>query len=185
MTEDGGALLKVTRVEICDADAGWKLIGPLEADVYTPAVLAAAPWRDVVWSHADLRAIVWREDDPIPVAHVGLYFRDGLGDGRPQRLGGIGGVMTRTNLQGRGFASAAMAAAEQALRQAGDIDLGVLFCEPRLAPFYVRRGWRPLAAPVFVDQPAGRQQFTVAGAMVLELAGRAPAQELDLCGRPW
>jgi len=172
------------RIEVCDPDRGWTLTRSLEADVYPPAVMAKAPWRDVVWSHADRRVIVWADDEPEPVAHAGLYFRDGLGDGRPLRFGGLGGVMTRTGRQGEGFASAALDAAQAVLREER-VDLGLLFCESRLFPFYGRLGWRAFEGAVLIDQPSGRQRFTVVHAMTLGLAARAPLREIDTCGLPW
>jgi aminoglycoside 2'-N-acetyltransferase I len=174
------------RIEIHDPEVGWELIQALEADVYTPDVLAEVPWRDVVWSHANQRVIVWDDDDAAPVSHVGLYFRDALGDGQPLRVGGIGGVMTRRDRQGHGYATAAMAAARQVFRNAGGVDLCLLFCEPHLIAFYKRLGWQPYDAPIFVEQPSGRQQFTVTRAMIIDDASqRAPMGEVDLCGAPW
>ncbi len=83
----------------------------------------------------DLRVLVQSEADGL-VCHVGIFRRDVTWNGRIMRAGGIGGVATRDDRRGRGYASIALDAAIQTLKDEGSIDFALLFCEPHLAPFY-------------------------------------------------
>ena len=98
---------------------------------------------------------------------------------------GIGGVVCRPEARGRGHATAAIAAALAYGRAVTGADFGMLFCLPRLVPFYARNGWELLPHPVLILQPAG----TVASplqVMVNPLAGRDwPEGPVRVNGRPW
>jgi len=55
-----------------------------------------------------------------------------------------------------------------------------------LIPFYSSLGWQSFMGKVFVDQPGGKLEFTVNGAMVLDVKEPAPLDGvLDLNGLPW
>ena len=85
----------------------------------------------------------------------------------------------------KGYASIALNAAVQTLKDEGATDFALLFCEPHNAPFYVRRGWKPFEGEIFCEQPQGRVRFDAIAPYVYDLR-RAPRQgTIDLCGLPW
>ncbi|HEX2034507.1 MAG TPA: GNAT family N-acetyltransferase [Chloroflexota bacterium] len=88
------------------------------------------------------------------VAHVGLGEREVAVDERPVRVGTVGGVMTHTAWQGRGLATSALQAAQAFIRDQLGTPFGLLSCGAHMLPFYRRRGWRELDAPVVFEQPA-------------------------------
>jgi GNAT superfamily N-acetyltransferase len=172
-------------IDIVNGAASWPLVEPLLAAVWPPEVLATLPWGDVVFGHADLRVLVQSEADGL-VSHVGIFRRDLTWNGRRMRAGGIGGVATREDRRGRGYASMALDAAIQTLRDEGSIDFAMLFCEPRLAPFYAARGWRPFEGDVYADQPEqGRVPFTATAPHLYKLRQAPLKGTIDLCGLPW
>ena len=172
----------VASVEIHGGAEGWPLAEKLDREVYPPEVMATIIWRDVTWAHADKRIFIGLDKDI--VCHVGLYLRNAKDGDREVRIGGIGGVMTLPDAQGKGCASAAMRQAEKLMKEA-DCDFGLLFCEPHNVSFYERLGWHVFDGDVFCEQPEGRVKFDMMHAMVLPVCGTPQSHTIDLCGLPW
>lgn len=62
----------------------------------------------------------------------------------------------------------------------------LLVCRDHLLPFYNRLGWLSFAGHLFVEQPAGRAEFTINCPMVLSGLRAAPQDGIvDLNGPPW
>ena len=109
------------------------------------------------------------------VCHVGVQRREVKWNGRKMRAGGIGGVLTREGFRRRGYASLALNAAIQILKDEGSIDFALLFCEPHNVAFYVGRGWKPFEGEIFCEQPEGRIRFDAIGALRLRAQARPAA----------
>ena len=101
--------------------------------------------------------------------HVGIYFRTVTWNGRKAHVGGIGGVSTREDCRGRGYASLALDAAIQTMRDHEAIRFAMLFCEPHNFAFYEARGWHPFTGEIYAEQPEGRIRFDVDGAVRVRL----------------
>ena|SRR5207245_1971068 len=172
-------------IDVLNGDASWKLAEPLFDAVWPPHIVATLPWAGVAFAHADLRVLVRDEADEL-VCHVGIYHRKVTWNGRKLYAGGIGGVLTREDARGRGYASIALNAAIRTLKDARSVDFALLFCEPYRAPFYIARGWKPFDGEIYAEQPdKGRGRFEAIVPHVFDLR-RAPRQgEIDLCGLPW
>jgi len=172
-------------IDVLNGDESWKEVEPLAEAVWPPHVLAALPWGDVEFAHADLRVLVRDEADEV-VCHVGIYRRDVSWDGRRLHVGGIGGVMTREDVRRRGYASIALNAAIHTLKDERSIGCGLLFCEPHRAPFYAGRGWKAFDGEIYAEQPdKGRIRFDALAPLVYDIR-RAPRWgTIDLCGLPW
>jgi aminoglycoside 2'-N-acetyltransferase I len=172
-------------VDVLNAAASWPMAEPLLNAVWPPDVRAALPWGEVVFAHADLRVLVQSEADGL-VCHVGIFRRSVTWNGRIMHAGGIGGVATRADRRGRGYASVALDAAIQTLKDEGSIDFAMLFCEPQLAPFYDARGWRPFEGDIYAEQPEkGRMPFTAIAPHVYKIRQAPLKGTIDLCGLPW
>ena len=95
------------------------------------------------------------------------------------------GVLTREDKRRRGYASIALNAAIQTLKDEGSTAFALLFCEPHNVPFYVGRGWKPFEGEIYAEQPAGRIRFDAIAPYVYDIR-RAPRRGvIDLCGLPW
>jgi hypothetical protein len=102
------------------------------------------------------------------------------------RVGGIGGVKTHPASRGRGFATAAIRRALDFFHEQGDVDFGVLVCEPGLVPFYERQGWRRFPGDLLVAQRQATVPFTFNLAMTTPVRLQEPlAGTIDLLGPPW
>jgi aminoglycoside 2'-N-acetyltransferase I len=168
------------RVEVLGGEEGFPLFEPLDCAVYTPQVMAAMIWKDVVWAQPDRRVFV--HDGGRVVCHAGLFFREGTWNNAPARMCGIGGVMTAPDARRKGHASAAM---RRAAEEMADVDFGLLFCEAHNVKLYAALGWRVFAGRVHCTQPRGAMVFDMMPNMVLPLA-RAPEDgDIDLRGLPW
>ena len=156
----------------------------LGASVYPPEVIAALPGRFVSWAPTQWSLLLWDGDEL--VTHVGLLVREIVRDGTAVRIGGVGGVLTHPARQGEGFASRAMREAAKRFDTYLKVPFALLFCRTELIEFYKRLMWQPFQGKVYVEQPGGKIEITLNGAMVLDVKERAPLTgELDLNGLPW
>jgi len=138
---------------------------------------------DCEWSTPDWYVFVWVGEEL--VSHVDIVERTGMVGGCRVRLGGIGGVTTRPEWRGCGFASAAMREAARFMCDDLGLDFGLLICGKKMIPFYRKLGWGVVEGPLVFDQPKGKMVSTDV-AMVLPCARREwPGGEVDLCGPPW
>ncbi len=120
------------------------------------------------------------------VSRVGLVVREILQDFSPKRISGIGGVMTHPAKQGQGRASQAMREASKRFDTDLNVSYALLFCRPHLIEFYKRLHWKPFQGKIFVEQPSEKVEFSVNGAMLLDVKEQAPLDGvLDLKGLPW
>ncbi|HEX8292306.1 MAG TPA: GNAT family N-acetyltransferase, partial [Pyrinomonadaceae bacterium] len=92
------------------------------------------------WRPKDYHFIT--EEDGRPLSHVGVVKTAVGVAGRQVTVGGVGGVATRPKAQGRGLVHAAMLQAAEFIRHELGAEFGMLFCLPRLEPFYARQGWQ-------------------------------------------
>jgi aminoglycoside 2'-N-acetyltransferase I len=171
-------------IDVLNGDASWPLAKPLFDAVWPPDVVARLPWAGIVFAHAELRVLIQIEPEDV-VCHVGVCRREITWNGRKMRAGGIGGVLTREDQRRRGYASIALNAALQTMKDEGATDLALLFCEPDDAPFYTSRGWKPFDGEIYAEQPGWRVRFNALAPYVYEIR-RAPLRGvIDLCGLPW
>ena len=171
-------------IDILNGDASWPMAEPLLNAVWSPDVVERLARAGIVFAHADLRVLVQAEPEGL-VCHVGIYRREVIWDGRKVRAGGIGGVATREDFRRRGYASIALNAAIQTLKDEGATDFALLFCEPHNAPFYMARGWKPFDGEIYAGPPEGRVRFDAIAPHVYDIK-RAPRQgTIDLCGLAW
>lgn len=135
------------------------------------------------WRPKELHFIV--EDEGHVVSHVGVLEATVRAGERQVRVGGIGGVVSVPEAQGRGHIHSAMRRAAEFMQDELQVEFGMLFCLPHLAPFYARQGWQLLDETVEFDQPSGPviSPFSV---MVLSWGGREwPAGKIEVGGLPW
>jgi aminoglycoside 2'-N-acetyltransferase I len=173
-------------IEILNGDASWPLAKPLFDAVWPPQVVATLPWAGISFAHAEFRVLV-QDEAGEALCHVGIYRRDVTWNGRKVPAAGIGGVLTRENARGRGYASIALDAAIQTLKQEGSAAFALLFCEPHNVPFYTARGWKPFDGDILAEQPGqGSVRFEAMAPYTYDLRGRAPQSGvIDLSGLPW
>lgn len=170
-------------IDIATGDSSWPAAKPLLSAVWPPEVVKALPWGHIVFAHADLRVMI--EADGDVVCHVGIYRRTGTWNGRKVVIGGIGGVATREDCRGRGYATLAINAAIHTLTEERATDFGMLFCEPHNATLYEKLGWQTFDGTVYAEQPGGRTPFTAMAPYVFKIKRLLREGTIDLCGLPW
>jgi GNAT superfamily N-acetyltransferase len=153
--------------------------------VYPPDVAAAWPGRALEWAPQQWSVLGWDAEGAV-LCYVGVLLREARWNGRAVRVGGIGGVKTHPASRGRGFATTALQRALDFFREQGNVDFGLLVCEPGLMPFYERLGWHRFPGELFVTQRQATVPFTFNLPMTMpirlqdSLGGR-----IDLLGPPW
>ncbi len=156
----------------------------LRAVVYPPEVLATLPGTKFEWASPQWSVLVWDQDKL--VSRVGLLTREVLSNGTTKSIGGIGGVMTHPEMQGKGYASHALREASKIFDSELSVAFALLFCRLYLVEFYKRYQWKPFEGQVFVEQSQGKIEFSANGAMVLDVKEQAPLNGiLDFNGLPW
>lgn len=125
------------------------------------------------------------EEDGRPVSHVGVLKTVVRAGGREVTVGGVGGVVTVPEAQGRHHVHAAMRRAAAFMCDELGVEFGMLFCLPRLAAFYERQGWQYVEDEVEIDQPAGKRLWPYR-VMVLPCGARTwPPGRIEVGGLPW
>lgn len=174
-------LSRVSDLSAEDRDA----VRALSEAVYPPAQFAHAPGRKREWAAAEWSVRLFGEDGAL-ASYVGICLRDGLYDGRPVRIGGIGSVKTHPAARKRGLAALGIQRGADFFRQEGDVAFAVLVCEPRLLEYYGSLGWHPFAGTLRVTQRGVPEMFTFNRAMTYAVNEPAPGHgDIDLLGPPW
>ena len=172
-------------IEIMNGDQSWSRAEVLFETVWPAAKMKDLAWGHVRWAHADLRVLI-ETDEGALACHTGIYFRTVTWNGQKVHIGGIGGVATHPDCRRRGYASIALGAAVQTMRDHDAAQFALLFCEPHNFEFYSARGWHPFTGEIYADQPKGRIRFAAMAPFVFDLKRRAPQRgTIDLCGLPW
>ncbi len=100
-------------------------------------------------------------------------------------IGGLGGVITLPEARGRGLARQVVGRATEFFRDDLQASFGLLFCLPRLVPFYRSLGWQLVEPGVLINQPGGKIPSPVP-VMVLPFGEEPwPAEQVDLDSFPW
>jgi GNAT superfamily N-acetyltransferase len=172
-------------IEVVNGDQSRSRADELLDVVWSPAELEKLSWGHVTWADADLRVLIEASDGGL-ICHTGIFFRTATWNGQKVHVAGIGGVATRSDYRRRGYASLALAAAEQTMRDHDAAQFALLFCDQDKFDFYQARGWQPFTGALYAEQPEGRIRFEVMTPFVLDLKRRAPQRgTIDLCGLPW
>jgi aminoglycoside 2'-N-acetyltransferase I len=119
------------------------------------------------------------------VCHVGLVKHCVAVEGHPVPIAGIGGVLTRPECRGRGYARVAMETAEAfALSQMG-VDFMLLFCRPALQNWYEGLGWVKVPSAVWIEQQQGTTVQPLVSMVRCLGAKPWPQGEVRLGCLPW
>jgi len=157
----------------------------LSLAVYPPETASAWPGRAIDWSAPQWSVIGWNAGGEA-ICHVGVVLREARWNERPVKIGGIGGVKTHPGSRRRGFASFAVQRALAFLRERGNVDFGLLVCEPVLIPYYERLGWRRFPGEPLVTQEQATVPFTFNLTMTMPIRMQEPLDgTIDLMGPPW
>ena len=165
-------------------EADREALRELSLAVYPPREVTDWPGRRIEWAPADWCVRIY--EDRALICYVGITLRDASQDGRPVRVGGIGGVKTHPTARRRGLAARGMRRANQFFREDAAVDFGVLVCDARLLDYYQRLGWREFTGRLMVRQHGALAEFTFNRVMTCGVHAPAPTTgTLDLLGPPW
>jgi len=141
----------------------------------------------IEWSMSSTWFVLGRLGDKL-VSQIGIVDRTILAGGQSLVIGGVGGVATHPDFQRRGFAAMLLQAAAEQMRRRGSgdpYDFAMLFCDPKLIPYYAKSGFRQVNNPIYILQ-SGRRVLFEDHQMVLPLSGKPwPEGDVELNGPPW
>ena len=135
------------------------------------------------WTPDDWRLLV-RVEDKL-VSHIAIIERTCLVNGKPVKVGGVGGVGTHPEWRGHGLASLAMVQAAEFLTNGLKVEFGVLFCDQEMVPYYQRLGWRMIDAPVYFSMHDSKMQSDSPAMYLPGTKPYWPSGDVDVCGYPW
>jgi aminoglycoside 2'-N-acetyltransferase I len=176
--------LSLTVDQVADlTEADHEGIRLLSLAVYPLEKVADWPGRLLQWSPAEW--CVRLHEEGTLVSYIGVHVREAACDGRPVRVGGIGGVKTHPAARRRGLAGRCIRRAVEFFREAG-VGFALLVCEPTLLDYYARLGWREFRGRVQVRQHGETADFTFNRVMTHGVNADGPtAGTIDLCGPAW
>jgi GNAT superfamily N-acetyltransferase len=105
------------------------------------------------WRPKDLHFLL--DVNGTPVCHVGLLAHTVRVGNMSIAVAGIGGVVTIPDARGLGHARTVLRHALDFVARTWHVDAGLLFCLPRLVPYYARLGWHVVEREVTIDQDFG------------------------------
>jgi predicted acetyltransferase len=171
-------------IDVLNGEQSWTLAEPLIKAVWPQQVLDKLPWGHIRFARADLRVLIEQPEGGL-ACHLGIYFRTVIWNGRKVHMGGVGGLATRADCRRKGYASIALNAAVQTMRDHDAVQFALLFCEPHNFAFYGSRGWHRFTGEIYAEQPEGRIRFEALTPFIFDFS-RGPRQgTIDLCGLPW
>lgn len=138
---------------------------------------------DILWSEVNWYILVKVQE--VIRSQLGIIERTGLVNGKPIRLGGIGGVATTPAWQRRGLSSQAMVKAQKYIKDTLRVDFGLLICGDHRVSFYQKFGWQVVEGPLFFDQPDGRRKNDGVTMILPCSEANWSEGEIDLCGLPF
>lgn len=135
------------------------------------------------WRGKDLHFFM--DVDGEPLSHASLLKHEIQVGGRAVMVAGLGGVVTRPEAQGRGYARRLVEHAAEFFAREWKVEAGLLFCLPRMVSYYAALGWQSIKEPVLIEQPSGQIEAPLP-AMVLPCEGHEwPAGRVELRSLPW
>lgn len=140
-------------------------------------------WNDYVYAEPDWTILVWEDEET--VSAIEIFERVIEVGGKPLRVGGVGNHATKTEWRKRGYATHALLAAQDFLRERLRVDFGLGFCKDNLVPYYAKFGWQVVADKVLVEQPGQKRYLEDKVIALPVLCSEWPAGEIDLRGLPW
>lgn len=179
-------MTKSYRMAIADlSDDERAALRRLSAAVYPPEAAATWPGRHLEWVRPQWGVFILDDANAL-VSYAGLLIRKARLNGQAVAIGGIGGVMTSPEARRRGHARAAIQLALEFFRDSGDVDFGLLVCEPRLLAYYGTLGWTEFKGNTVVRQHGVPAPFTFNHVMTCAVRA-TPSHEgtIDLEGPPW
>ena len=146
-------------------------------------------WGHVKWAHADLRVLIDAPEEssksPGSPAMSASISVPPPGTGARSISAASAGLRPARIAADKGYASVALGAAIQTMRDHEAFKFALLFCEPHNFAFYQARGWHKFTGEVYAEQPEGRIRFEAMAPFVFDFT-RAPRDgTIDLCGLPW
>lgn len=135
-------------------------------------------WRRPQWG-------VFVNEDDVLLSYTGVILIEGIANGSPAAIGGVGGVATHPDHRGRGHAAMGLGRALDFLLGEG-ADFALLVCREQLVSYYAALGWQRFEGELVVTQFGEPETFTINKVMVGDLESPAPTTGvIDLKGPPW
>lgn len=135
------------------------------------------------WQPKNIHIVCYENEQA--ASHVGMLQHTVKVNDQPISVGGIGGVITHPEHQGKGFAKVLMKEAENYFKKKWHLEFGMLFCFDRLLPFYKSMGWQHIQDDVYVFNKTEKVIWTDE-MMVLPLTAKQwPKGDVDIDGYFW
>jgi aminoglycoside 2'-N-acetyltransferase I len=135
------------------------------------------------WAEPDFYVILSLEEQL--AGRLAILDRQVSVDGATVRVGGIGGVATKTKFRHRGVASAMLVRAAEFMKNDLEVEFGFLLCRHEVSPVYTKMGWIIVPGPTTFTR-AGVVATYPNDTMILPLTERRwPSGPIDMLGLPW
>jgi aminoglycoside 2'-N-acetyltransferase I len=135
------------------------------------------------WAEPDYYAILSLENEL--AGRLAVLDRKLSVGGLILRVGGIGGVATKSEFRHRGIASAMLSSAAKFMKDELKVEFGFLLCRHEVSQVYAKMGWIGVPGPTRFTR-GGVNATYPNDTMILPLAGKEwPSGPIDMLGLPW
>lgn len=135
------------------------------------------------WAEPDYYGILSVEEQL--AGRLAVFDRQVSAGGVTVKVGGIGGVATKSQFRRRGVASALLSRAAEFMKNDLGLEFGFLLCRREVSPVYAKLGWTRVDGPTIFSQPSGIDTYPHE-TMILPLANKQwPLGPIDMRGLPW
>lgn len=166
------------------SDSDLVALTGLKDAVYPPEEAGEWDGASREWAAPQWGVFVWDDSGDL-VSYTGVVRTDGTHDGTPVSIGGVGGIATRPDQRGKGYAAIGIGRGIDFLAGMGT-DFALLVCRDELVGYYEKLGWRLFGGEVLVRQFGETEPFTYNRVMVGDINQTAPSSgTIDLQGPPW
>ncbi len=141
-----------------------------------------------VWHGSAPAYTVLMESDGTVIAHLGVVQREIRVGDQPVSMAGVQNVCVRPEHRGRGLVDQIL---NESMLEAHrrHIDLGLLFCVPKLEKVYARCGWRPATPRVIQATRTSGERYQLDDHNILMFhplrIDQLPPGDIDLIADDW
>ena len=137
----------------------------------------------IQWLPEKWHMVAYKEQ--IAISHVGILKQTLLIGQQSLSLGGIAGVVTIPSSRGKGYAHQLLECSLNFMRDKLQVDFGLLFCLPRLVPFYEGLGWTQINNDFVFMQASGRVNTPLPVMTIQCKTLKWPSGKIELGSYPW
>lgn len=104
-------------------------------------------------------------EEDVLLSYATILREEIMLDNQPYAVYGFGNLFTFPPYRGEGLGQQVLVAATRYIH-ASDVDIAILYCDPKLAAFYAKAGWVTIDMPTRIGAPAEYEEYATCRMML-------------------